>query len=1025
MYAELFCKSNFSFLRGASDARDYIAQAASLGVEAIGIADLNGIYGLPRAFEATKENPQVKLICGTELTIEGHPPLTFIAQTKDAYALMTTLITQSHAGKEKGCAKLTFTELIGILNHHRGESGLLTFARDLHGSNFSFLKEIFEDRLYLPVCQYLDGLDGERIAKAFEISDRFNIPLVAHNDVHYHVQERRDLQDCLTCVREGVSVQTAGFKIFGNDQRYLKSPFQMRSLFKLFPEMLRTAREIAESCTFKLSELRYTYPKEFVPKHHTSQSYLEELSYLNASRVYKGMIPTEVEKLLRHELDLIKELDYSDYFLTIADIVDFAKRQNIICQGRGSAANSMVCYVLGITAIDPVRAKLLFERFISRERSEPPDIDVDFEHERREEVIQYIYDRYGRDRAAMVAAVRTYQRRSSVIEMSKSVGLDVGVISAKALTQKFETLEGDLKERVPVIERLTGEIKDFPRHISIHSGGFVLSNDPLYEMVPIEPARMENRTIVQWDKNDLETLNMMKVDVLSIGFLTALHKVCDLIGLDWREIPFEDEKTFDMICRGETVGTFQIESRGQIAMLVKMLPRNLYDLIIQVAVVRPLPTVGQMLKPLLQRRQDHLRGNPYYLSDPELQDILGRTYGVPVFQEQVMKIAIVKAGFTPGESDQLRRALASWRSAEKVSHMADKLYTGLVKNGVSKDYADELFSYMKGYAHYGFPESHAASYALIAYKSAYLKCHFPAQFVCGLINSQPLGFYPIHTLINDAKRKGVRFLPIHPNLSDWNTIIDSEGNVRMGFREVEGVNELDVQSMIEERSREEFKSTEDFISRTRFKKNVIVTMAMANIFSVFGTDRRHSFWDSLDFCPLTETGSAPQLSLFDEVIESKQSVGIFKEMTLLEEITWDYKTTGYSLLGNIMRGVRAENFDLPAYRSTDVRKLSRGTVFKFAGVKSVLQRPPPAKGTAFLTMEDDEGYLDFIIPKNIYEKFASVIENYHFYIIEGRIQVEGSQLTIIAKTIKTFQKRKSKPRGPGPSPRQLEHSVGW
>jgi error-prone DNA polymerase len=678
VFVELKCKSNFSFLRGASDARDYIARASELGIPAIGITDVNGVYGLPRAFEATRSFPQVKLICGAELKLEGHPPLTLIAPDRESYGVLCRLLSAAHADKPKGAAILTFAELLGQLER---KQSLIALPDLSEKTNLALLKEAFGDRLSLPLCRYLDGLDDGRTRLAHELSRRYGIPIVATNDVHYHVSERRMLQDCLVCIREGVGYRDAGFHLFGNEERCLKSPFEMAALFRDLPEALQRTCDLAERCTFSLSELKYTYPTELIPEGYTPQTYLEKCVFDGALRRYAGRVPGDVSSLIRHELGLIRKLDYASYFLTIYDIVEFANRSNIVCQGRGSAANSICCYCLGITAIDPIRMNLLFERFISEERGEPPDIDVDFEHERREEVIQYIYSRYGRDRAGMVSAVRTYRSKSAFLELSKAIGVQTGTITAYDLKRKFGELAGADADKLPLVESLMEELKDFPRHLSIHSGGFTLSADPIIETVPVEPARMEDRTIIQWDKSDLDTTGLLKVDVLALGFLTALHKVCDLLGKDWRELPPEDAATYDMICRAETDGTFQIESRAQKSMLPRTRPRCFYDLVVQVAIVRPGPNVGNMVRPYVERREMERRGTPYRVPDPDLEPILGRTYGVPIFQEQIMKLAIVKGGFTPGEADRLRRALAAFRSAEAVEAVGKTLYERLVQNG--------------------------------------------------------------------------------------------------------------------------------------------------------------------------------------------------------------------------------------------------------------------------------------------------------------------------------------------------------
>ena len=1013
MYAELLCKSNFSFLRGASDAREYIQRAAEIALPAVGITDLNGVYGLPRAYEVMKHHPEIKLICGAQLTLKDSPPLHLLARDRAAYGLLCRLITRAHADKEKGGACLSWAEIEAEMRGHAGASGLVAIPTLEEAMNFEICADLFPGRTYIPLCRYLDGLDEERTAQALALRKRFNLPIVAHNDVHYHEVVRRPLQDCLTCVREGKTLDTAGFHLFGNEERHLKSPFQMRALFRDLPEAITATLDIAESCTFKLSELKYQYPSEFVPAGHDSQSYLEDCVFRQASRIFHGVISAKMDHQIRHELQLVKKLNYADYFLTIYDIVQFAQSVDIACQGRGSAANSVICYVLGITSIDPVANNLLFERFISEERAEPPDIDVDFEHDRREEVIQYIYKRYGRDRAAMVSAVRTYQKKSAFLEMSKAVGVEVGTISADVLERDYQQHAGDLEEKRPVVDVLVSQLKGFPRHLSIHSGGFVLSSVPMTEIVPIEPARMEGRTIVQWDKNDLETLGLMKVDILALGFLTALNKVSKSSGLHWRDVPMDDRPTYRMIQRAETEGAFQIESRAQKAMLVRTLPENFYDLVVQVAIVRPGPNVGEMIKPYTERREAAKRGIKYEIKDPEIREALARTYGVPIFQEQIMKIAITKAGFSPGDADQLRRALAGWRDSEAVSTMGQRLYDRLLEAKVPESYAKELFGYMKGYAHYGFPESHAASFASIAYKSAYYKCHYPAEFLCGLLNSQPMGFYPIDSLINEAKRQGVVVLPIEPNISKWDAVLEEKA-VRMGFRNVKGIREEDIAFLQERRNERPFDSLKDFVLRNRFSRDVIEGMAMGDVFRCFGVDQRHSFWKSLEFGAMFRGGGDAQGSLFKESGEEQQATNVFEPMRLVEEISADYRAYTYSLRGNIMKGVRLETPGLPAITSLDVKKMRKGQYFRYAGVLTVIQRPPTAKGVAFITLEDENGSVDLIVKKEIYEEYRFVIQETRFLLIEGIIQRNGTGVSVLAQKFAGFgASNKGRPNKPG------------
>ncbi len=1022
MFVELKAKSNFSFLRGASDSREYIAQAVALGLSAIAITDINGVYALPRAYEALKEvKDKLKLISGAEITVLDHPNITLLAKTRKGYGFLCRLITAVHKYKEKGQGHTTLAEMAEMMLQFSGGQDLICIPDVTEHTNVEFLKALFKDNLYLPLCRYLDGLDEKRTEKVLALSQKYHLKIIATNDVHYHKSERRPLQDCLTCIREGVTVDTAGFHLFANEERYLKSAQQMENLFWDLPEAIANTAEVSAQCTFDLSELKYSYPHEFIPEGHTAASYLRELVYEGARETYKGKIPPKAIEQIERELAFFAKRGDEHYFLTVQDIVKESKRLNILCQGRGSAANSIVCYVLGITSIDPIQMNLLFDRFMNEGRKEPPDIDIDFEHDRREEIIQYIYKRFGRERAAMVSAVRTYRRRSAFLEISKAVGVQVGTISASELEKDFDQHAKNFKYRRHTIDELTQELKGFPRHLSIHSGGFVLSDEPLIEIVPIEPARMEGRTIVQWDKDDLETLGLMKVDVLSIGFLTALHKATDMAGINWREIPDDDVATYKMIQRGETHGTFQIESRAQMNMVVQTLPENFYDLVVEVALVRPSPTTGGMVRPYIQRRALKRRGAwETKLGNAALDKILDRTLGIPIFQEQIMQISIDVAGFTSSEADQLRRSLLLQRSANSVNVMGEKLRKALEKAGISQKFANDLFEYVKGYAHYGFPESHAASYASLAYKSAYMKCHYPAELVVALINSQPMGFYSIDTLMNEARRNGVTFLPIDPHLSVWETTLEGEKTVRMGFSHIKKIRKEDVEHLIAEREKGDFHSLNDFIFRNHFNKDVLENLALANTFEIFGLDRRHSYWQSIEFGKLVQEKNSEQMMLFNETTELKAREDLFADMTYLEKVTTDYRKLGYSNNGHLMKALRSEIKDLPSITSVQVKKMMKGKLLRYAGILTVMQRPPPAKGTGFITLEDEFGSVDTVLKNDVFEKYKPVLFNSKFLIIEGRIQKKGLGTTVLVTHVSSFAQRElKKPIMNGASPRGL------
>ncbi len=987
MYAELQCKTNFSFLTGASHPEELIHRAAELGLSAIAITDHDGVYAIPKAYWAAKQYTKLKLIVGASLTLFQHPRLTLLAQDRQAYSLLCRMITASHHDKPKRQASLTLEELQQFM-HHLGHDGLLALPHEQ--AQFPLLKELFGNRLYIPVSRFKDGHDQQRINEALKLAHKWDSKIVASNDVHYHAPERQRLHDVLTAIRHGQSVQASGFKLFPNNERYLKSPQQMRQLFADMPEALSNTLEIAERCTFCPSELRYRYPSEWIPQHHTAHSYLEQETWEGARSRYHGQIPEEVARQIRHELMLTKTLGFADYFLTIYDIVQFAKKQKILCQGRGSAANSVMCYCLGITAIDPVQMNLLFERFLSAERGEPPDIDVDFEHERREEVIQYIYDKYGRDRAAMVSAVVTYRRRQAFRELSKALGIPLGNQSAKNAEKNLDALiaKSNLPHGRQQIEALTKEIQGFPRHLSIHSGGFTLSADPIIDIVPVEPARMEGRTIIQWDKYDLDYLGLLKIDILSLGMLSALRKSLDTIGIQLHEIPANDSKTFHMIQHADTVGTFQIESRAQISMLGRLLPKNFYDLVIQIAIVRPGPIQGKMVHPYLKRRRGIEKVD---YPHPKLKAILGKTLGIPLFQEQVMKMAIELADFTPGEADELRRAIAAWRSEGSIEKTGARLMAGLQRNGLPQAFAERVFQQIKGFAQYGFPESHSASFALLAYASAYVKCHYPAIFLCALINSQPMGFYAVHTLIDDAKRHGVKILPVHPNQSQWDCTLEDNA-VRLGWRVVKGLGKRQAQQLINEKP---FHDLHDFLRRVTLRGDILHRLAMGNVFSCFGLDQRHSLWQILEY-QLNHYSQQPHI--FSPLPLSRLDRPVFHALSQHETIAEDYNTFHLSLHGHPMEGLR-KALILPYLSTQMARHTENGQMITVCGLLLVRQRPQTAKGMTFGTLEDEWGFLDLAIPHHV---FANTQQNEIFsdnclLIVTGILQRDTHSVSLLVQ----------------------------
>jgi error-prone DNA polymerase len=809
------------------------------------------------------------------------------------------------------------------------------------------------------------------------------------------------MHDVLCSIREGKPMSEMGTDLFSNAERYLKSPAQMQKLFSDLPDVLARTVEIAQACQFSPAELRYQYPSEWIPEGETAQSHLEKLVWQGASLRF-GKVPDDVRKQLVHELELTKQLSFADYFLTIWEIVDFARKREILCQGRGSAANSAICYCLGITAIDPVKMNLLFERFISAERNEPPDIDVDFEHERREEVIQHIYEKYGRHRAGMVANVICYRSKSSRREVLKAFGMDPDSPEVEEILSKNPRAE-------KLAHQLIDEIEGFPRHLGIHSGGFTLSKDPLIETVPIEPARMENRTVVQWDKDDLACIGLLKVDVLSLGMLTALRKTFDLVRakktLTLASVPADDVETYKMIRRGETVGVFQIESRAQMGMLKRLLPENFYDLVIQIAIVRPGPIVGQMVHPYLRRRR---KQEAIDIPHPALHPILDRTLGVPLFQEQVMKIAIVLAGFTGGEADELRRAINAWKSKGSIEKMGLKLMKGLLAAGLKHEFVERIFKQIQGFAEYGFPESHSASFAILAYASSYLKCHFPGEFACALINSQPMGFYSSHTIVEEARRQGVRVLPVDINRSEWDCdwVKDDDGMeaLRIGLRVVRGLNEDLAQELVEARKKKLFVNLMDFLSRTKLSQPCLQSLAMGEAFACFGLNQRDSLWKILSYRILTRPTSEKaetQMNLFEKISAHADIFSIstageeFPALNAFQAIRSDYQVYGLSTRGHPMKELRKYFNKVPQTTTGFVKAAAIGRVLKIAGLVIARQRPPNAKGTCFATLEDEEGFIDLILHNDVFEQYREVFVDQPFIVATGKVQRDGAATSIL------------------------------
>jgi error-prone DNA polymerase len=785
-YAELHCKTNFSFLEGASHPDELVNRATELGYAALAITDRNSVSGVVRAHAAAKHTG-LKLLIGTEITPVDSPPLVLLATDRQAYGRMCRLLTLGCRRTTKGNCELTLND---VADHAEGLIGLFASPPLLENTRtLSLGRDIFGDGAYLLAELHHGSDDPWRLEQFRALSKISRLPLVAANDVHYHEPERAYLQNVLTAIRHRCTVAELGTRVFPNAERHLKSAEDMRRLFSQAPELLARTLEIAGRCQFSLDELRYDYPEELCPRGITPRAHLSRLAWEGARDRYPDGIPDKVRQLLEHELTLIADLHYEAYFLTVWDLVRFARSREILCQGRGSAANSVVCYCLGVTSVDPDKFDLLFERFISRERNEAPDIDIDFEHERREEVIQYVYDKYGRERAGMTAELITYRPRSAIRDIGKALGLSLDQVERisgvlEHYSEDETSIEGRFREAgVNPRSRIARQLKHFmlqllgfPRHLSQHVGGMVLSHRPLCELVPIENAAMEGRTVIQWDKDDLDELGILKVDCLALGMLTAIRKSFGLIetaygrSLTLATVPKEDPAVYEMIQRADTMGVFQIESRAQMAMLPRLKPREFYDLVIEVAIVRPGPIQGDMVHPYLKRRCGE---EEVTFPSPEVEGVLRRTLGVPLFQEQAMKLAIVAAGFTPGEADQLRRAMAAWRRKGGLETFKTKLIAGMLQRNYTLDFAERLYRQIEGFGSYGFPESHAASFALLVYISCWIKRHHPEAFLAGLLNSQPMGFYAPAQLVANARQHAVLVRPVDVNASHWECTLEA------------------------------------------------------------------------------------------------------------------------------------------------------------------------------------------------------------------------------------------------------------
>lgn len=1008
-YVELQCASHFSLLRGASSPGELFDEAQRLGYRALAICDRNSLAGLVRAHIAAKETG-VRLVVGCELVLRDGMTVLVYPTDRPAYGRLCRLLSQ---GKSRGGKGECDLDLADLAAHAEGLIAILVPDQpdESCAQQLSRLSAIFGADAHMALILRRRPGDALRLHELERLAIAAGVTPVVTNRVLFHDKDRRMLQDVVTCIRENTTIDDVGFKRDRHADRYLKAPAEIARLFARHRQAIAASVAIAARCRFSLAELSYQYPREVVAEGETAQETLERLTWAGASERFPDGVTPQVRRILEHELKLIGQLGYAPYFLTVNSIVRYSRSQDILCQGRGSAANSAVCYVLGITSIDPERNDLLFERFVSAERDEPPDIDVDFEHARRETIMQWIFETYGRHRSAIVAVVQRFRPRGAVRDVGKALGLpedmtkglssQIWSFSREQIEEKHARGIGlDLSDRrLRLTLELAQLLLNTPRHFSQHPGGFVLTQDRLDELVPIEPARMKDRQIIEWDKDDIDALKFMKVDVLGLGMMTCLKRGLDLlkdvkgIALDLATIPPEDPRTYAMIRRADTLGVFQIESRAQMAMLPRMKPRSFYDLVIEVAIVRPGPIQGDMVHPYLRRREGK---EPVTYPKPELEKVLGKTLGVPLFQEQAMRVAIECAGFTPGEADQLRRAMATFKFTGGVSHFKDKLVGGMVARGYPPEFAEQTFSQLEGFGSYGFPESHAASFALLAYASSWLKCHHPEVFCAALLNSQPMGFYQPAQIVRDAIEHGVEVRPICVNASRWDCTLEETADgslaVRLGLRMVGKLAEADAARLVLARAEEPYRSIDDAWRRARIGPGALSRLAEADAFRPsLGLARREAGWKIKG---LRDTA----LPLFDQpgASDLNEPALTLKPMTEGREIVEDYGHVGLSLRRHPLALLR-EDLAARGYKPCQAAASGRDRQFiRTAGLVLVRQMPGTAKGVMFMTLEDETGVSNLVIWKTLYEKQTRVALSAHLLGVEGRIQREGEVVHLVA-----------------------------
>jgi error-prone DNA polymerase len=1002
-YAELHCLSNFSFLRGASHPEELVARAQQLGYSALALTDECSFAGAVRAHAAAKECG-LPLILGSEIRLAGGPRLALLATGREGYGNLSELITRGRRRGVKGRYLLETKDL------DQGLPGCLALLLPDAAPDFAqarWLAGRFAGCAWIAVELLCGANDKARLAALRELGEACALPLAAAGDVHMHLRSRRRLQDTLTAIRLGKPLAQCGLALYPNAERHLRLRLRLANLYPR--ELLAETLRIAARCSFSLDSLRYEYPEEIAPPGVTPADHLRALTAAGLARRFPAGVPDKVRALVEHELGLIAELGYEPYFLTVHDIVSFARSRNILCQGRGSAANSAVCHALGITEVDPARMSMLFERFVSRERNEPPDIDVDFEHQRREEVIQYIYARYGRERAALAATVIRYRPKSAIRDCGKALGLEAAQVERLAKTLSWwdrrqvppeRLAEAGFDPQSPIIGRLLAladALIGFPRHLSQHVGGFVIARGSLSRLVPIENAAMIDRSVIQWDKDDLDALGLLKVDVLALGMLSAIRRALALISqqkgttFSMSDVPAEDPQVYALIQQADTVGVFQIESRAQMSMLPRLKPANFYDLVIEVAIVRPGPIQGGMVHPYLRRRQGL---EPVSYPSAAVRGVLERTLGIPIFQEQVMQLAVVAAGFTPGEADGLRRSMAAWKRKGGLEHLEQRLIRGMLERGYAREFAERIYQQILGFGEYGFPESHSASFALLVYVSAWLKRHHPAAFLAALLNSQPMGFYAPAQLVQDARRHGVAVRPADVLASGWECTLEPDANgapaVRLGLLMVKGLSEDCAMRIVEARVQSGFASVDELMRRAHLDRHELKCLVAGNALESIAGHRRRAYWQ------VAGVDTARHLLSDATIHETEPRLAAPSEG---EGLVADYASLGLTLGRHPLALLRARLKRMRLAAAEEVRRLPHGSAVRAAGIVIGRQRPDTTSGVVFVTLEDETGCVNVIVWRDLGERQRRELLCARLMAVYGSVEREGEVVHVIARRL--------------------------